>query len=270
VQEKAVDAEYSIARVIRELGSRNPEPAWAEFLRVHAALIFQVVRLFEREQDEISDCFLFVCEQLSRGRFRRLRKFRPKGPAKFETWLRAVVRNLCLDWHRKEFGRHRVFHSISRLSDLEQEVFRCVYEGLFSPEYALTWLAPRFPQLTRSTLDECIERIEGTMTSRQRWLLSVRNRRALAQESANSEDSPAARVADAAANPETEASLQERKSALLGALKKLTARERLMIRLRFEDDLTLEQVAKIFHLADAQTADRRLRELLGRLRGFME
>jgi CHAT domain-containing protein len=32
-----------------------------------------------------------------------------------------VCRNLCVDWHRQEFGRHRVFESVSRLPALAQE-----------------------------------------------------------------------------------------------------------------------------------------------------
>ncbi len=263
-------AEYSIARLIRGLGSRNPEHAWSEFLRVHASLIFQVVRLFERDQDQVSDCFLFVCEQLSRRRFRRLRKFRVEGPAKFETWLRAVVRNLCLDWHRREFGRQRIFRSIANLPQLEQEVFRCVYEQGFSSDYALASLVPRFPQLTPGSLQGCIERIDAVLTSRQRWLLSVRSNRTERQGLEGREPDPILQVVDTHVDPEMQATLKEQQRRLFKALEALSAGERLMLRLRFEEDLTLEQIARLFKLADAQAADRRIRQLLECLRKRME
>jgi len=265
-----VVAEYSIARLIRGLGSRNAEHAWSEFLQLHASLIFQVVRLFEQDEDHASDCFLFVCEQLSRRRFRRLRKFRPDGPAKFETWLRAVIRNLCLDWHRKEFGRHRIFRSIASLPTLEQEVFHCVYRTGFSPEYALAWLVPRFPQLTRESLQACIDRIDAALTPRQRWLLNVHSGRLATRGLEEIENGLIAPAIDTPASPETQAALQQQRERLSRALEKLSAGERLMLRLRFEEDLTLEQIARLFKLADAQTADRRIRELLERARKEME
>src|SRR5258706_12794353 len=96
-------------RILRGLTSDEAQSAWSEFLQSYAALIYQVVGFFERDTDHAADCFLFVCEHLSNNRYRRLRAFRVDGPAKFTTWLRAVVRNLCLDWHRKEFGRQRIF-----------------------------------------------------------------------------------------------------------------------------------------------------------------
>src|SRR5205814_9688368 len=111
-------AETPINKILKQLRS-EPEAAWTLFLHEYASLILQVVRHFERNSDQASDCFQFICERLCEDRCRRLRKFKPKGAATFSTWLRAVVRNLCLDWHRKQFGRRRVFRSISRLSDLD-------------------------------------------------------------------------------------------------------------------------------------------------------
>ncbi len=104
-----------IARTLAQLGSIDPQQAWSRFLDVYSPVIYRVVQAFEREPDPIADCFVFVCEQLSRNRFRRLRSFKPEGKASFRTWLCAVVRNLCLDWRRKDLGRHRVFQSIARL-----------------------------------------------------------------------------------------------------------------------------------------------------------
>jgi len=64
-------------------------------------MLFAVVRRFERDEDAIADCYLFVCEQLSAKGFRRVLRFDPGGRARFTTWLCAVTRNLCLDWHRR-------------------------------------------------------------------------------------------------------------------------------------------------------------------------
>ena len=117
--------------ILRQLRSRDPRDGWAAFLDAYSPLLLDTVRLFERDEDAIGDCYLFACEQLRRNRFRRLLRFRTEGPASFRTWLRAVCRNFCVDWHRQEFGRHRVFESVSRLPALDQEIFTRVYlEGL--------------------------------------------------------------------------------------------------------------------------------------------
>ena len=47
---------------------------------------------------------------------------------------------------------------------------------------------------------------------------------------------------------------------------RLPEQERLLIRLRFEHDLTLDQIAKLTGLKDAQTVDRRLRQILDSMR----
>lgn len=84
------------------------DEAWSAFLSEQASLILQVVHLFERDPDQVHDCFLFVCERLRRDGLRRVRRFREEGAASFPTWLRAVVRNLCLDFRRHRDGRFRL------------------------------------------------------------------------------------------------------------------------------------------------------------------
>lgn len=262
--------DYSVARIIVELGTRDPAQAWSDFLSANASLLYQVVRSFEKDSEHVAECFLFVCEQLSLNRFRRLRKFRPQGPARFETWLRAVVRNLCLDWHRKEFGRLRVFRSIQGLPALEQELFRCVYEQGCSTDYALAWLMPRFPGITHQVLQKSLERIEAALTPRQRWLLTVQRNRRMPATLEGDEETLSAQLLSPHVDPEAQAAISERRGALSQAMKRLSPRERSMLMLRFEEGLTLENLARVFRLPDAQTADRRIRHLLAKLRSWME
>ncbi|HWP55119.1 MAG TPA: sigma-70 family RNA polymerase sigma factor, partial [Pyrinomonadaceae bacterium] len=138
-------AEQPDENILQQLRSSDPHEAWSRFLEEYSGLIFQVVRHLENDLDRSSDCFQFVCEKLSEHRFRRLLQFKPLGPASFSTWLRAVVRNSCLDWRRREFGRERPFRSISRLSDFDQEVFKQVYERGVPATETLPLLQSRFP-----------------------------------------------------------------------------------------------------------------------------
>lgn len=260
----------SIARILSHLASPSPQDAWAEFLDLHTPLILQVVRIFERDADHISDCYLFICEQLSRDRCKRLRRFRPDGPARFTTWLRAVVRNLCLDWHRKEFGRHRVLESIGRLNALDQEVFRLALEGGAGEEEVLHALAPRFPGLKRDQVVQSLERIHSQLTPRQRWLLAARSgRRADPNDSATEMEELAGMLPDSRPNPEAWTAQREERGHLEKALARLAPGDRLLVQFRYEQDLSLEEVARLAGLDNAQQADRRIREVLERMKKEM-
>jgi RNA polymerase sigma factor (sigma-70 family) len=186
-----------ISRLLGELASASPTEAWSEFLEDYAPVLQQVVHLFETETDAAADCFLFICEHLASDQFRRLRKFRPGGPASFPTWLRAVARNLCVDWHRKTRGRLR--------------------DGTY----------PDRP------VSEPLE---------DHWFT------------------------DPHPDPEMRAASQQRESSLRRMVAGLPDPERLLIRLRFEQDLTLDQIAKLTGLKDAQTVDRRVRQILDSMR----
>jgi RNA polymerase sigma factor (sigma-70 family) len=226
------------------------------------------VQLFEREPDHRADCFLFVSEQLSQQQYRRLRRFKPEGKARFETWLRVVVRNLCLDWHRKEFGRQRVFKAIASLPALDQDVFRSVYAQGISKEDCLLHLQARHPGLQGAQIEESLERMQHTLTPRQLWLLSTRSLRMESFEDERGEDQEAPRqgTPDPGLDPETSFALKEQSAALERALANLSKAELLMIRMRYDEGLKLVEIAGLLGLKDAQTADRRIREVLKKLR----
>lgn len=257
-----------IARILERLGSQEFQQAWAEFLESYSPHLLQTVRLFERDADHVADCFLFVCERLSEKGVRRLRAFKPGGNAQFTTWLRVVVRNLCLDWHRKEFGRHRVFQSIARLGVLDQEIFRCIYEQGLSQDASLNFLRGHHPQLTLAELEAGLERVRGALTERQIWLAGARRPMPIPLER-HSEDEPQEFIPepiDPAPNIESMLVMNEQRAALERALSRLAKPERLLIKLRFEQGLTLQEIASLTGLKDAQTVDRRQKDIIESLR----
>jgi RNA polymerase sigma factor (sigma-70 family) len=257
--------------LLRGLHSRRPQEAWDQFLQEYSRPILQVIHFHERDPDHVSDCFVFVCEQLTRSRFRRLRQFRLDGPATFSTWLRAVVHHLYFDWRRREFGRNRVFQSVNKLSGFDQAVFQLVYENGSSPEASLLHLIPLFPGTTKERFIQSLERIQQVLTPRQRWLLSVRSESTSAE--MNGQDERLVplveQLPDSLPDPEVLAAQQEEQNSLLRALSFLTERDRLLIRLRFEQELTLEQIAQLMRLGDPQSADRYVRHVLEQLRRKM-
>jgi RNA polymerase sigma factor (sigma-70 family) len=250
--------------LLRDLYSPDPQDAWAEFLAEYALVIYQVARHFEADPDDAADCFQFVCEQLIDHRARRLTKFRGEGSATFSTWLRAIVRNLCIDWHRKKFGRHRPFSSVSQLPLFDQQVFRMLYQRALPPEECVTLLAAEFPNATIHQINESRSRIEGVLSSNQRWLLA---QRAVGPNGhAEYSDETLEAVRGVGPDPEAKAIENEQRKRLERAMKSLSANERLLIRLRFEEGLTLEKAASLLGLGNAQKADRQIKEILTRLR----
>jgi RNA polymerase sigma factor (sigma-70 family) len=257
--------------LLRQLRSRDPREAWARFLELYSPILFDVVRRFERDGEAVSDCYLYICEQLSANGFRRLRRFRPDGPARFSTWLCAVARNLCLDWHRHEFGRHRVFESIARLTAFDQEIFRGLFVERLPIEDLFLKLELRHPDLTIERVAERAQVVGQTLSSRQRWLLTVRGARGapLSAGAPEADEQQLLRIPSEMPNPESWAALQEERSALLHAMSRLPSGERVLIKLRYARDLTLAEIAKLLGFASPQAADRRIREVVEKLRGEM-
>ncbi len=257
-----------VALILERLGSKGFMQAWAGFLETYSPYILQTAKLFERDADPLADCFLFACEGLSEKGFRRLRAFKPGGSAQFTTWLRVVVRNLCMDWHRKEFGRHRVFQSIAKLGALEQEIFQCIYDQGLSQDESLNFLRVNYPSLKMAEIEAGMDRVRSALTDRQIWLAGAR-RRALLPLKRDPEGKPQnaiTEVVDPAPSAESMLVMNEQRAALERALSRLSKPERLLIRLRFERGLTLQETASLMGLKDAQAVDRRQRDIIEKLR----
>ena len=260
-------ADPQIAAIQLALHSGRHLEAWRDFLSAYSPVILQAVRHSIWDPEQASDCFVFVCEQLRANSYRRLRQFRADGPTGFVTWLRVVVRNLCLDWHRKESGRYRVFESIARLPLFEQEVYRLCCEEGRSAEETCFLMREQFPEVTPHSIADTETRLQQSLSSRQKWLLASRQVEPGQAASVTEEGVLLeVEVADPGPDPEAAAISREERVSLGQALGRLEAAERLLLRLRFGQELTLTKIARFMGLADAQTADRRIREALQRLR----
>ena len=251
--------------MLSALSSAERQSAWCVFLERYSGLIYHVVLSFDRDPDRSGNSFLYVCEQLSANDFRRLRKFDVGGRATFSTWLCAVVRNLCLDWHRKEHGRYRAFGSIARRGPTDQLLFEAVFRRGLSAEDAREELSRGGIKLSFAEVEERIWNLRRCLSSRQLWLLSSGNT-VLDSIDGEEEGNSVAEPADPAPDPETLASLRETHQHVSAALNSLSDSDRLLVRLRYQEGLTLQQVARLVGLKDAQTADRRLRDIIDHLR----
>jgi RNA polymerase sigma factor (sigma-70 family) len=199
---------------LKAVDQQVAQQAWTEFLHGYARILLQVISVCERDSENRHECFVYACEQLCRNRFHRLRQFRVGGPASFVTWLRAVVRNLCVDWQRKQI---RGIRHTAIPADVGHAPLFSVID------------AP--PHVSEST--------------------DPRN-----------EDCAAGQVRDSSPDPEMMAAKREEILALGSGLRSLTSEQRLALRLRYQQELTFQEIACVLGLKNAQAADRFLHETI--------
>lgn len=261
----------SVTAILQALRSRDAGDAWVEFLESYGPVLYQAARAYAANQDAATDCYVYICEQLAENRFRRLLKFNSNGQATFTTWLRVVARNLCFDWHRKQSGRQRPFKSLQDLSPLELEIYNWRFVRGASTNEMLERIVSMFPAVRPDELSAVEERLQSYLSSRQQWLLSRRR-----QPEANTalaidteEDGAALEVADPRPDQESQLATKQQLEQLRKGLTSLPADERLLIQLRFEQELTIDEVARLCGLGDGQRVLRKLAIILKKLRSMM-
>lgn len=258
----------AIRTVLARLSAGDPD-GWPSFLREYAPVLLQVARDVEREPDAAGDAFLFICQQLAARGCARLRQFNPDGSASFHTWLRVVAWNLARDARRRRRGRFRPLAAIRRLPLLQQRLFRLRYEEGLSFEQACATLQPEFPGLGRAAISEADDQVARRLDSRQRWLLAARRPRMESMSQVESEGEPGIEIVDVEPTPEWHLLATEERARLVKALAELEPAERLLLQLRFDEQLTLAQVARLCGFKDPWVANRRIADLLTRLRALL-
>lgn len=251
--------------LLRDLDRDRDEQSWCRFLEAAAPLLLQVAHTVERNEDDAADAFLFVCERLVEHDFAKLRRFDPRGPASFVTWLRTVARNLCIDGQRRRRGRYRAPKPIAMLSTLHQAVLRLRYRNGLSLAETFSALQGQFPGLTLDAVAVADHGVLQTLSSRQLFA-TLASRRRTEPLSNRSSEKPDIDPEDGAPTPEEHALTSDRSRRLTRATGRLCPEDRLLVRLRFEQDLTLDQIARIVGLNDAAQTYRRLTAILDRLR----
>jgi RNA polymerase sigma factor (sigma-70 family) len=264
-------SDEGVKELLERLSSGRVDSAWSEFLARYSPLILHVIRRHDAGDGPATECFDRVCAALSDNGFRRLRGFRPDGPACFKTWLMAVVSNLCVDWHRQQQGRIRPTSCVLHLPELDQQVYQCIYVRRMSRAQCLQELMPRFPDLTDATVSEINARLFALLTPQQRWRLSVRTRvlQHANRRSSTEVDDLTERVTEPGPGPDDlTVELQEQRR-LRDALARLPAEQRLLLRLRYDQNLTLAEVARLTNQPDPFRANRQIQSALKALAELM-
>ena len=262
---KERSTKVSSAELLARLRSRDRSKAWKQFLAVYSPVIMHVASQHEYHRDSLDDCYLFVCEKLSENDFYRLLSFQPEGPASFRSWLNVVIANLCIDWRRQTRGRARPFKSISELSLFDQMVFKYRFQQRISLQACLASMQADFPDMNEAQLDSAVSRINESLSARQQWLLSIRKATTVSLS-----DSGANEPAEPGPDPEQFAVSEQDRDQLQQALDRLSPHHRLLIKLRYQQDLSLKEVARLTRLGDPFRARRHIQDALAELARHVE
>jgi RNA polymerase sigma factor (sigma-70 family) len=95
----------TLVHLLDARGQVAADAAWEAFVKAHSPLLLQVARSTARSHDSTMDAYAFVLDQLREQDYRRLRGYAGHEAARFSTWLLVVARRLCVDFHRRRYGR---------------------------------------------------------------------------------------------------------------------------------------------------------------------
>jgi RNA polymerase sigma factor (sigma-70 family) len=144
-------------------------------------------------------------------------------------------------------------------------VYRCRYEEGLSLDDTLISLRPNFPGLTMEKLVASEEQVQESLNPRQLWILGSRKAFVCPKEQQSSidlADAPVNEPVDPGPSQESVLAAREQEERLRLAIAKLAKSERLLIRMRFEQGLSLSEIASLAGLGDAQRVHRRIVEVI--------
>ncbi len=266
-------------RELLDILRRDPAAGWPAFLDRYSAQMLGWLHDLGFQGDDAMDSFVYVCEKLAANECRRLRQIKRLGDrGEIVPWLRQVVRNQAVSWTWTRTGRPRLPRPIDALGDLDQQVFRLhFWEGHRSAEVHARLLMCGL-QVSLIEVYTALETVYRVLGDGRRWRLASaleRRRAPLSLDQpvgANSNDpahTPLSEPRAEAEDPEAAALATEQVELLETVLSRLSAEDRLMVRLRFEDDLTHLEIGKVLD-TDARAVGRRLSRSLEYLRQQLE
>lgn len=238
---------------VTELRAGRGDAMWDGFIDVHRRLIFSAIRHYLREPDDVMDVFAQVCAALRENDFARLRRYADASdpPARFSTWLVAVVRNLTVDWLRHRDGRPR--HRIPpNLSPVQQSIYQRVFLEGRSHQECFHLLTSDGFALTDHAFATELAATYRSAPSAPRPRESARHLPALLS---GNEPAPDA----SGAEPDAASRLAE----LLGSL---SPDDRLAVQLFVVDELSAAEVARIVGWPSPKTVYNRVSRALASMR----
>jgi RNA polymerase sigma factor for flagellar operon FliA len=231
-----------------------------ELLLANLDLVQELVRFHARRHalpdDEREELEGYVRLRLLENDYAILRKFEERSSLR--TYLTIVIERLFLDYGNQAWGKWRASAGAKRLGPLavalEERLYR---EGLAVEDACQALLAEPRWRTNRAELARLYSALPSRSPSRHRRLVDA------ASVADRADDSP---------DPESVAlrrsAMREVAEALGAAYRRLKAQDRLIVRLRFVEELTVPEIARFLGLPE-KTLYKRIKGLLRTLQGGM-
>lgn len=237
--------------VLLDLFQQEPIRAWNLFCEKHSDFIYTILRRMGFDYDEAMERFVYVFEKLCEDDFRRLRSVKYAGDeGDLTPWLRQVVKNLCVNWAWSENGRKRLLGFVKEMSAREQRIFQLYFwQGKTPFEIYENLRLEHDGYVKFVDVFDSLEKINKHLSQKKLWRLVSglsRNRRTLSLDYENEETGLKIEPVDIdSKTAEDDLQASEDKKKLNEAFKNLSTREKLVVQFRYEESLTLGEIAKM-------------------------
>jgi RNA polymerase sigma factor for flagellar operon FliA len=226
-----------------------------EILLANLSLIEQIISLICRRKgmspDAIEEFSSVAKLRLVENDYAIIRAFRQRSS--FATYIAAVIGRMLLDYRNHEWGKWHPSAEAERLGEVAVQLERMLYRDERPFEEALVLIATDHPNVTRAEL----ERLAAKLPPR------AKRRRVDLDENAL-EPTPA--EASSAERAQAAARISK---VVCGAIELLPEDDQLLLRLRFDSEMSVPQIAQALHL-NQQVLYRRLYRIFETLREKLE
>ncbi len=225
--------------------------AWHLFCEKYSDFIYTCLRRAGFDYDDAMERFVYVFEKLCEDDFRRFKTIKYAGnEGDLKPWLKQVVKNLCVNWAWSENGRKRLFGFVAEMPPRQQRIFQLyfwqgqtpfgIYENLRLEHDRKVELGDVF---------DALETIFKKLSEKKLWRLMSNLSRMKKTISLDHEDEETGLsiepVDESAENAEEKLHKKEISGQLNSALETLSTREKLVVRFRYEEAMTVHEIAKM-------------------------
>ena len=224
--------------------------AWELFCEKYADFIYTFLRRTGFDYDDAMERFVFVCEKLREKDFRRLKTITYAEEGSIKPWLKQVIKRLCVSWAWSEDGRKRLLGFVTEMSSREQRIFQLYFwKGQTPFEIFESLRLEHDKEIEPGDVFDGLENIFERLSQKKLWrLLSnlSRMRKTLSLDHEDEETGLSIEPIDRTAE-NAEESLQKKETAAIlnKAMEGLTVREKLVVQFRYEEGMTLSDIAKM-------------------------
>jgi RNA polymerase sigma factor (sigma-70 family) len=186
-----------------------------------------------------------------------------QGRSSLPTYLMTVIQRLVLDYQRKRWGKWRPSAEALRLGPVAQQLERLIHrDGLSASEACESLKTNHGVEEASQTLMEMASRLPARVSRRTETI-----------DHTTDGSAPIVPAATEASNPhvvlEVSDGVRRCQEAIWRALEAMPADDRVLLRLHFEDEVSIADIARI-RKVDQKRLYRKMQALLGSLREVLE